>query len=148
MSLLRTLIVVQLSRIFSMRMEPFVRIRATTRNLVPDSSLIAIGAGAIAGSIGVGIAYPIDTIKTKIQTYAVKSGESLSFQELVAKISETEGLNGFYNGVGGVMLAQAFIKAAGTRELFYCYKLKLFHSIWFERLCAVYPANIFLWGRI
>lgn len=42
-----------------------------------DCSLIA---GAFAGSIGVGIAYPFDAIKTKSQTYASSSNSSISGQ--------------------------------------------------------------------
>lgn len=38
-------------------------------NLV-ENSLLTLTAGALAGSIGVGVAYPLDALKTKAQTYA------------------------------------------------------------------------------
>ena len=38
-------------------------------NLV-ENSLMTLTAGALAGSIGVGVAYPLDALKTKAQTYA------------------------------------------------------------------------------
>jgi Mitochondrial carrier protein len=38
-------------------------------NLV-ENSLLTLAAGALAGSIGVGVAYPLDALKTKAQTYA------------------------------------------------------------------------------
>jgi hypothetical protein len=39
-------------------------------NLAVDGALISLAAGAVAGSIGVGAAYPLDALKTKAQTYA------------------------------------------------------------------------------
>ena len=41
----------------------------TKCNLI-DNSAISLAAGALAGSIGVGVAYPLDALKTKAQTYA------------------------------------------------------------------------------
>ena len=41
----------------------------TKCNLV-ENSAISLAAGALAGSIGVGVAYPLDALKTKAQTYA------------------------------------------------------------------------------
>lgn len=38
-------------------------------NLV-ENSFLTLAAGALAGSIGVGVAYPLDALKTKAQTYA------------------------------------------------------------------------------
>lgn len=88
-------------------------IRATTQlDLIVDAGLLSLEAGAISGAIGVGVAYPLDTIKTKVQAYATKSGTSLKLKEIVKNVIDTEGLQGFYGGVGGVMVAQSFIKSA------------------------------------
>lgn len=79
-----------------------------------DPSVISLGAGSVAGAIGVGFAYPIDTIRIKVQVYAVQKQDDakLSLVAIFKKIVESEGIKGFYSGVGGVMLAQAFIKSA------------------------------------
>lgn len=77
-----------------------------------DSSLISLGAGSIAGAVGVGVAYPLDTIKTKVQTYATRADTNLKLNEVIQKILDTEGPSGFYGGVVGVMIAQSFIKSA------------------------------------
>jgi solute carrier family 25 carnitine/acylcarnitine transporter 20/29 len=82
------------------------------RSFSVDPSLISLGAGSVAGAVGVGVAYPLDTIKTKVQAYAIKSETSLKLKEIVKTILKNEGLQGFYGGVKGVMLAQAFIKSA------------------------------------
>ena len=47
-------------------------------NMVVDSAVISLAAGAIAGSIGVGAAYPLDSLKTKAQTYATGSEATTS----------------------------------------------------------------------
>lgn len=88
--------------------------RKSSLKLALDQSIISLGAGSIAGAIGVGFAYPIDTIRIKVQVYAVqKQGEmKMSLIDIFKRIIENEGLKGFYSGVGGVMLAQAFIKSA------------------------------------
>ena len=46
--------------------------------MVVDSAVISLAAGAIAGSIGVGAAYPLDSLKTKAQTYATGSEATTS----------------------------------------------------------------------
>ena len=51
------------------------RIRSSKLLLV-ENSLLTLTAGAIAGSIGVGVAYPLDALKTKAQTYASSQGSS------------------------------------------------------------------------
>ena len=58
------------------------RIRSSKLLLV-ENSLLTLTAGAIAGSIGVGVAYPLDALKTKAQTYASSqdssAGDSIRF---------------------------------------------------------------------
>jgi Mitochondrial carrier protein len=48
---------------------PLLRQNSVKCNMV-ENSLLTLTAGAFAGSIGVGVAYPLDALKTKAQTYA------------------------------------------------------------------------------
>jgi Mitochondrial carrier protein len=48
---------------------PLPRQNSVKCNMV-ENSLLTLTAGAFAGSIGVGVAYPLDALKTKAQTYA------------------------------------------------------------------------------
>ena len=48
---------------------PLLRRNSVKCNMV-ENSLLTLTAGAFAGSIGVGVAYPLDALKTKAQTYA------------------------------------------------------------------------------
>ena len=50
--------------------------RRTTRCKLVENSFISLAAGALAGSIGVGVAYPLDALKTKAQTYASSKGSN------------------------------------------------------------------------
>ena len=80
-----------------------------------DNNLLSIIAGAAAGSIGVGVAYPLDSIKTKTQTFAsndANSGRSIGTINMIQMILKEEGISGFYGGVVWVMIGQAFIKSA------------------------------------
>eukprot|EP01036_Dinobryon_divergens_P035495 gene35495-46001_t len=88
-----------------------------------DSSLVSLGAGSIAGVIGIGVAYPLDALKTKAQTYAsrkspssqgdglVQTVRSPSMFDMAKIVIREEGIKGFYGGVYGVMFGQAFVKA-------------------------------------
>jgi solute carrier family 25 carnitine/acylcarnitine transporter 20/29 len=62
----------------------------------------------LGGAIGVGVSYPLDTIKTKTQSYA--SDGSPNPLALAAKIVQQEGMGGFYSGVSSTMVGQALIK--------------------------------------
>jgi len=77
--------------------------------------LLPILAGSLAGSIGVGAAYPLDSIKTKTQTLSAASeggGErSLGLLGIALLVYKKEGLAGFYGGVWSTMAGQAVIKA-------------------------------------
>jgi hypothetical protein len=78
-------------------------------------------AGSIAGAVGVGVAFPLDTLKTKAQVISqtptsVGSEAALEARNggmlaIISYLYQTEGISGFYGGVKGVMLGQAFIKA-------------------------------------
>ena len=75
-----------------------------------DESTASLLSGSIAGAIGVGVSYPLDSIKTKTQAFAAK-GEGLGVMGTIQRVLDTEGLIGFYQGVGGVMVGQSAIKA-------------------------------------
>ena len=85
------------------------------RQMVIDSGVVSLLAGAAAGSIGVGVAYPLDAIKTKAQVAAANRGavdaKALGMLSIARYVLEEEGVKGFYGGVAGVMMGQAFIKA-------------------------------------
>jgi len=61
----------------------------------------------VGGAIGVGVAYPLDTLKTKTQSMAGSGSNAL---ELAAQLVRTEGVAGFYSGVTSTMVGQALIK--------------------------------------
>ena len=89
---------------------------SSTLKLVTDSSLVSLAAGAIAGSIGVGAAYPLDALKTKAQVAAAQrnvatEGNSIGMVGMFRLVIQEEGIGGLYGGVKGVMFGQAFIKA-------------------------------------
>lgn len=70
-------------------------------------------AGMIAGAIGVGVAYPLDTIKVKTQTYMEAAPDGTcapSSWALARTILEEEGIDPFYAGVTSTMAGQAIIK--------------------------------------
>lgn len=82
-------------------------------------------AGSLAGSIGVGIAFPLDTLKTKSQVLAQQNKgiaknldgssalevQQLGLLDLIGLIWKTEGIAGFFGGVRGMMIGQALIKS-------------------------------------
>jgi len=85
-----------------------------------SASLIA---GSFAGAIGVGIAFPLDTLKTKSQVLGQKTTSSSSdgsavaetqnynMFQLITLIWQSEGIAGFFGGVRGMMIGQAIIKS-------------------------------------
>eukprot|EP00980_Cylindrotheca_fusiformis_P030394 scaffold24757_cov122-Cylindrotheca_fusiformis.AAC.1 len=109
--------------------------KSTTQLNVLPCPLPALFAGSIAGAVGVGVAFPLDTVKTRaqvmateqdpIQDYAMvdsKSGTMAlppptqqqvgnSMAEVAEYILKTEGINGFFGGVQTSMVGQAIIKA-------------------------------------
>ena len=77
--------------------------------------LISLGAGSVAGVIGIGAAYPLDSLKVKTQTYASNPSfntSNLSMIKMAELVYRQEGVEGFYSGVGGVMIGEAFVKAS------------------------------------
>jgi len=94
---------------------------STSLNLLP-ASIATLVSGSVAGAIGVGVAFPFDTLKTKAQimsssfmTEAVTATEAgssnLSMMEMFQLIYKAEGALGFFSGVRPMMIGQAFIKA-------------------------------------
>jgi len=92
-----------------------MKLSASTSNtlLSIDSTTLSIIAGAIGGAIGVGTAYPFDKLKTVSQTFASEQsdGKSLGLLSMLKLILADEGFQGFYNGVKGVMVGEAFIES-------------------------------------
>jgi len=73
---------------------------------------VSLGAGSFAGAIGVGVAYPLDTIKTKLQARETKS-EAVANEnpfKVTLDVLREEGLGGFYGGVTSTMAGQFAIK--------------------------------------
>lgn len=75
-----------------------------------ENTLISLAAGSLAGSLSVGLAYPFDSIKTRIQESSADSKAIGLWNTIMLLLSE-EGLQGFYRGVWGVMVGQAIIIA-------------------------------------
>lgn len=96
--------------------------------MIPEAATSLI-AGSIAGAVGVGTAFPLDTIKTKqqvemedrsrIEYFVSPSGEvsvtrardQSNLFTTIGEILQTQGIRGFYGGVSTSMLGQALIKA-------------------------------------
>lgn len=98
-----------------MKINTNIKKHSTTRcSLIIDDNLLSVLAGSLAGSIGVGVAYPFDSIKTKMQDYASTSddGKSIGTLEMVKFVLKEEGIGGFYGGVIWVMIGQAFVKGS------------------------------------
>jgi hypothetical protein len=73
---------------------------STQLNLSAAATMASLFAGSVGGAIGVGIAYPFDTLSTKAQ---VRSGNSEEKQVNLAQNIRTiwmnEGIHGFFEGV-------------------------------------------------
>ena len=74
-------------------------------------------AGSLAGAIGVGVAFPLDTLKTKSQVLSqqetpgtvstqLRKVSEMNMFQLIAYIYDQEGLSGFFGGVKGMMIGQ------------------------------------------
>jgi hypothetical protein len=95
------------------RSDAFKTVKASKTSFLAtlDPTTSSLIAGSIAGAIGVGVSYPLDSIKTKSQAYASSQGRSPGMVETISRVLSDEGIKGFYQGVAGVMCGQAFIKA-------------------------------------
>mmetsp|Transcript_16396 Transcript_16396/g.35651 ORF Transcript_16396/g.35651 Transcript_16396/m.35651 type:complete len:326 (-) Transcript_16396:77-1054(-) len=102
--------------------------RSTSKlnSLVPEAAA-SILAGSIAGAMGVGVAFPLDTLKTKQQVeaekcsrieYVLSPAGTVTIRAVTSNLFTTivdtwndEGPGGFYGGVRTSMAGQAVIKA-------------------------------------
>ena len=71
---------------------------------------ISLAAGMVAGALGKGVPYPLDTIKTKQQTYAASGGSTSGPFAVASSVLREEGLSAFYGGVSSTMVGEAVIK--------------------------------------
>ena len=75
------------------------------------ADVVPIVAGSLGGAIGVGAAFPFDTLKTKAQTSDGEVRQAQGMLAIASRVVKTEGISGFYGGVSTMMVGQAFIKA-------------------------------------
>ena len=68
-------------------------------------------SGSVAGAVGVGVAFPFDTLKTKFQILGSQAAANMNMMKLIALIWKTEGIGGFFVGVRAMMAGKALIKA-------------------------------------
>ena len=85
---------------------------------------VSLGAGMLGGAVGVGVAYPLDTLKTKMQARDSALANPSPLRVAVETVRE-EGIEGFYGGVSSTMLGQAAIKGV----VFFVYE-------WAKAACA------------
>lgn len=111
----------------------------TNTQLRMDPTAASLIAGSVAGAVGVGVAFPLDTIKTKQQIISSDiekrrrisvslpsssgsatvvaapllpdSGADVSMMDVAKELWETQGLPGFFGGVQTSMIGQAIIKS-------------------------------------
>lgn len=103
----------------------------TRRDFSLSPTVASLVAGSVAGAVGVGVAFPLDTLKTKSQVLGSQSdfdisasqtgaseltisGDDISnmnMWQLFGFIYRLEGITGFYGGVKGMMIGQAIIKS-------------------------------------
>lgn len=80
---------------------------STERSLMSEAAASLL-AGSVAGAIGVGIAFPLDSLKTKQQ---VMPGGTTVWN-VISYVWQNEGIRGFFQGVRLMMVAQAIIKSS------------------------------------
>lgn len=97
--------------------------KSSVQTFMVGPAAASVLAGSVAGAIGVGVAFPLDTLKTKAQVLsqqrsarATSSGNaqalaSVSMLQIIAMVYKAEGWQGFFGGVKGMMAGQAVIKA-------------------------------------
>lgn len=76
---------------------------STQLNLSATATMASLFAGSIAGSLGVGVAYPFDTLSTKAQVSSGNAedaeGKQINFVQNIRTIWINEGIQGFFEGV-------------------------------------------------
>lgn len=87
--------------------------------VLTSAATVNLLGGMLGGAVGVGVAYPLDTLKTKQQA---RNGDEnngpANVFELVMQVITDEGIGGFYSGVSSTMIGQAIIKGV----VFLCYE--------------------------
>ena len=77
-------------------------------NVIPQV-VASLLAGSVSGAIGIGVAYPLDTLKTKTQVMG--EGGSRNMFDIMKYVYDKEGIQGFFGGVRTMMIGQAMVKA-------------------------------------
>lgn len=73
---------------------------STQLNLSAAATMSSLFAGSVGGAVGVGIAYPFDTLSTKAQVRSGKSDEQqTNLIQNIKTIWANEGIQGFFEGV-------------------------------------------------
>jgi hypothetical protein len=93
-----------------------------SKNLDTDNSLNPVGiyfAGGFAGAFSWAVVFPIDSIKSRIQT--ILSGDSISFVSMASSMYRQVGLRSFYMGWSSAVM-RAFPANAG---LFLGYEMSM-----------------------
>ena len=76
------------------------------------STAVSVLAGGVGSAIGVGVAFPIDSLKTKTQVKVCTKGTA--DETVFSRARNTyrhEGIAGFYGGVKAAMIGNALISA-------------------------------------
>jgi solute carrier family 25 carnitine/acylcarnitine transporter 20/29 len=90
----------------------------STRTFLVGPAAASVLAGSVAGAVGVGLAFPLDTLKTKAQVLSQQSRANgdvalnYNMVQTVSHVWKNEGVSGFFAGVKSTMLGQAFIKVS------------------------------------
>jgi ABC-type uncharacterized transport system permease subunit len=71
-----------------------VRRSILTKHSMFSAALTSILAGSVAGAVGVGVAYPFDSLKTKAQLQ-----QANNMFQTIASVYQEEGIAGFFSGV-------------------------------------------------
>lgn len=81
----------------------------STQQPMLSAAAASLLAGSVAGAVGVGVAFPLDTLKTKAQVMETET--KLTMTQVIRAIYKQDGVKGFFGGVRGMMLGQAVIKS-------------------------------------
>ena len=74
---------------------------------------ITLLASAIGGSCGIGVAFPLDSIKTKIQSAASSGEKAPGMKKMFIEVYKNEGIiKGFYSGLFPTMIGQSLYIAS------------------------------------
>jgi len=85
--------------------------QSSTCQFMLNPASASILAGSVAGAVGVGVAYPFDTLKTKAQIMGRVSADELGMLGIMKMIWKNDGVGGFFFGVQSMMIGKALIKA-------------------------------------